>query len=188
MRPIRIVPILLIAAACAPRTVPSASAPPESAPVIHATSTGMEVRLQTGEQGVSSPIEAPPALVFDALISVMTDFEIEPDILESRVRRYGATRITRSRMAGEATNTLLRCGNQGAGPSAVARLRIRLSVVSQVDAADDGSSLLTTRVEGTATPVDGTSTSMVNCTSTGKLEERIARGVGMVVAARQPRG
>lgn len=185
MRWILILPALLTLG-CAPRNTPGTGGPPDAAPSIHATSTGIEVRLSNPEHGLSAPLPAAPPIVFDALISVMQDWEIEPDVLDSRQRRYGANRITRSRIAGESSADLLRCANMGAGPSAVGRLRIRLSVLSQVDPGEDGGSVLTTRVEGTATPVDGTSTSMVNCISTGKLEERIANAVRMVVAVRAP--
>jgi hypothetical protein len=176
----------LLALGCAARNTPGTGGPPDAAPLIHATSTGVEVRLSNPEHGLSAPLRAAPPIVFDALISVMQDWDIDPDILDSRQRRYGANRINRSRIAGESSSDLLRCANRGAGPSAVGRLRIRLSVLSQVDPGEDGGSVLTTRVEGTATPVDGTSTSMVNCISTGKLEERIADAVRLVVAARAP--
>ena len=77
-------------------------------------------------------------------------------------------------LGGERLSRLLDCGIDVTGPNAD-YYEVRLTVMSGVRAADDGSSALTTRVTAYA-QANGQS-SNVRCGSTGRLEEKIAAAI-----------
>jgi hypothetical protein len=92
-------------------------------------------------------------------------------------RSFGNPEVTSRTLAGSRTDSFFRCANEGAGPSAVNRFRIRFSITTTVAAAEDGTTRLTTDVVATGRPWEGTSSGAVICASKGTLEAAIERGV-----------
>jgi hypothetical protein len=168
---------LLLGCGTASPSIPD-NRPPELPPRAESSATGTEVRLANNEQGVARKLAVPPGDVWTALTEVYQDLELEPDFVDPRTHQIGNRRLTRSQVAGEAAEALVRCASEGSGPSAANRFRITLSILSRVDAAGADSQLRTT-VTGSASRVDGSSVSRVNCFSKGILEKRILDGVGL---------
>jgi len=157
--------------------------PPELPPRAEVTAGGTEVRLANNEQGITRKLAAPQADVWAALTEVYKDLNLEPDVIDPRTRQIGSRRLTRSQVAGEAAQALVRCANEGSGPSGANRYRITLSIASRVDA-DEAGSQLRTIVTGTASRVDGSSVNRVGCFSKGVLETRILNGVALKLGLR----
>lgn len=175
MRITVLAPLLLAACASASTTVAD-ERPSNLPPSVTRTSSGAEVRISNNDRGVIDDIPVNPAVVWDALLGVYDDFDLEPDNLDPNRRRIGISRLTKSTIAGEKSSDLARCGNQGAGPSAASRFRVTFVIQSAVVPNGRGATLQTL-VQASATPVDGTSVSRVACVSTGALEKRLHEGV-----------
>lgn len=159
------------------RAVPN-DRPVELPPSVTNTGSSVEVRTSNPDRGFTMEIAVPPEQAWQALLETFNDFEFEPDGIDTRTRQIAVEGLSRSRIAGERAESLVRCGNSGAGPSAASRFRIRFSFVSRV-LPDEGSSIVHTRVQASATPIDGSSIGRVGCVSTGSLEERIHTGVSV---------
>ena len=160
---------LLMACASAPPPMPT------TGPSAHVsdTETGGLVRLSQDSKSTSISLDAPAAKVWGVLPAVYRRLGITPERNEAATMTIGTQAYTQSRLDGKRTLEWVRCGNQGAGPSSGGMLRTRFTILSVVrPAANDRADLVTT-ITGTATPVEGTSTGPISCTSTGDLEQRI---------------
>lgn len=167
----------LLTSACAPAGS-SSSAQSSSSPA-----TTVDLQMQDGGairlEAASAPavmLNASPEQVWAVLPAVYAALEIPGEVNDPAARAYGTRRFTRNRLDGKRITHFIRCGSQGAGSGAlpVSSYRVRLSVLSSVEpAATSGVALLTTRVQGSAMSVDGTSSASVGCSSTGALEQRI---------------
>jgi len=150
--------------------------PPQLPPSAQSTAGGTEVRLANNDQGVTRKLAAPPDDVWAALTRVYEDLQLDPDMIDSRTHQIGIRKLTRSSVAGQSADALVRCGQEGSGPSGANRFRITLSIQSRVNADGEGSQL-STIVTGTASRVDGSSVNRVDCFSKGVLETRILNDV-----------
>ena len=166
----------LVSSGCSSATSSAGSGPGPSANVSE-TETGGFIRLNNDSKSVSVTLDAPPDKVWKVLPAVYGRLGISTEISDAFARMTGTTTFTQSRLAGKRTLDWIRCGNQGAGPSAGGMYRIRLSISSTARAGQDGKTDLVTDVSGTATRMEGTSTGAVACVSTGELEQRIVQVV-----------
>lgn len=177
-----VVPIVsacvLLASACT-----SADSPP-SGQAPSPLGTRIEIQMLDGAPAIRMDatraptvlLGASPEQVWGAIPAVYAALEIPAEIAEPAAFTYGTTRFTRSRLGGDRITRFLRCGSQGSGSGAlpVTAYRVRLSVISSVEPGTTaGTARLTTRVQGSATSVEGTGSAMVGCSSTGELEQRI---------------
>lgn len=188
MRPgLPVVPLLVIGivAGCGTSSGPRvpANQPPDLPPAVIGDGSTIEVRVSNPERGVAHELPFSANEVWQALTDVYSDYDIEPDVVDPRGRQLGVERLTRSTIAGERSDNLARCGNEGAGPSAASRFRIRFEIVSRVVPEGTGA-VLHTRVQASASPVDGSSIGTVACVSTGRLEQRIMQGVALKLGIR----
>lgn len=172
----RLAPLSLLAllAACGPAVYSPGAGPAEPNPRIVETSTGLEVHVRNDEAAVTGTVDAPLERVWAVLPEVYRDLGIPAGVLDADSHAFGNQRVSVTRVGGERVGAFVRCGNEGAGPSAANGYRTRLSVVTALQR-DGGKTTVATRVGGTGSPVEGTSTEAVACVSNGRLEERIAR-------------
>jgi hypothetical protein len=140
----------------------------------------VSVRLGEDVPPPSQPLEASIDRVWAALPAVYAQMGIKVTYRDSTAYALGNRRFTDRQAAGRAVADLVRCGHQGAGPSAVSGHRITLSIVTSLRAEARDRTTLVTAIRGTAEPVEGTSTSRVRCVSNGDLESRVYQ----LVAAR----
>lgn len=169
--------ILLVLATISCASASSAPAPARNTgpASITETETGNFVRLNEESGGTTAIVAASPDRVWALLPEVYQELEIAGDVLDASTRTFGIRSYTQSRLAGKRTAELVRCGNQGAGPSASGAYRTRLSITTTVQPEAADRTRLTTEVSGSATSVEGTSTGAVRCVSTGELEQRIRK-------------
>lgn len=165
--------VALAAAACAPAASSPRPTPAGPPPSLTVTSTEVTVRLSENAGVAPLRLDAPLERVWEALPAVYETLGIPVEVNDASTRTYGTRRYTYGRLGGKRTMDYVRCGHQGAGPSAVSSYRVRVTIVSSVGPAPDEKSVLATEVTGVAMPVDGTSTGAVRCVTTGDLERRI---------------
>jgi hypothetical protein len=134
----------------------------------------LDVRLTRDERGMNLVLARPADVVWAAIPGVYEELGIEPELIDTPSRQYGSNAVTGLRVAGIPMSEVARCGAQATGLQATTRMRVRLTVITTVTPLDDRSSVLSTRVTGQGSRIDGTSTGSSDCVSTGKLEERIA--------------
>lgn len=169
---------LLAACAAAPGssgTVVTGPAPSE--PAIIGTSTGTMVRVSGDNTALAYSVSAPVERIWTALPMVYDALGIPVAHSDPATRQMGNRRIIGTRVGGEPMDTYVRCANQGAGPSAMARHRVTLSVITALQPEANGKTTMATQVSGTATPIEGTSSGAILCVSTGRLEARIHDGI-----------
>ncbi|MBB4635388.1 hypothetical protein [Longimicrobium terrae] len=123
--------------------------------------------------------------VWAILPDVLREMGIEPQVDPSRERVMGNVRITAPRVAGERTGRYMACGNENSGPASAGQFRIRLNLVTQVRAEEQGSRTFT-RLIGTANSVNGSGNQVVGCTSTGALERKLGEAIAARLAAPAP--
>lgn len=148
----------------------------EPTPRAEETSTGFSFRINSQVTAIEHPLGAPADSVWAALPEVLREMGIAPQMNAAGDRTIGNQRITARRVAGDRTDNYVRCGNQGAGPSAMAAMRVRLSLLTTVRPESDTRSRLFTEVTGTATPVEGSGGTTL-CASTGALEKKLAEAL-----------
>jgi hypothetical protein len=148
----------------------------EPAPRVEETANGFSIRINSQVAAIEKQIAAPADSVWAALPEVLRELGIAPQVSAGRDRVIGNQRITARRVAGDRTDIYVRCGNEGAGASAMSAMRIRLSLLTTVRPEGDTRSRLFTEVTGTANPVEGTGGTIL-CASTGALEQKLAEAV-----------
>lgn len=171
----RTAPCLLLAAlaACAPSGTGPTRPPAGPGPSIVETDSGITFRLQDDTQGVERVVAAPVDRVRAALPEVYAQLGITGAGTDPANGVFGSPKVTAARLDGERTSVYVRCGNDGAGPSAGMGYRIQLSVLTSL--AEEGSrTRVTTRVGGFGSPVGGSGSGAVLCVSNGRLEARLA--------------
>ena len=124
-----------------------------------------------------SPLSAPPGRAFEALKKVYEEIGVPPGTHDPATGRFGNTDFYKSRRFGnEALSAYLNCGESFTGPVAN-NYRIYMSLLSIVRPDGKGASELETAFSAQAQNMEGTSADRISCGSTGRLEERIRRGV-----------
>ena len=130
-----------------------------------------------------SPIPAAPSRTFDALKAVYEELGIPPGTNDPSTGRIGNTDFWKQRrLANEALSTFLSCGESLTGPVANT-YRIYISLLSVVRPDGKGGAELETAFNAQAQNMEGSSGDRITCGSTGKLEERLRRGVLLKVGA-----
>ena len=103
---------------------------------------------------------------------VFDDLEVPVTMVNGEAKLLGAveTRV-RSRLGQHRLSRLLRCGSRPTGPVAD-QYEVYLTAVTQIEALDDGRSLVVTHVAAKALP-GGYSGNAIRCATTGRLERAI---------------
>lgn len=172
--------ILLASCASAPQNpLPSSAAPAR----VLEDESGASLRLSPETSTSESVLAAPVERVWALLPSTYETLGIPAQPLDAASHTYGTRKFTGSRIGGKRASEYIRCGNEGAGPSATSALRMQLAVATSVQAAAPGRTVLRTQITGSATPVDGSSTGVLLCASRGNLEEQIAALLAQRLAA-----
>lgn len=169
--------LVMPAMACAssPGSAPLEGAASGGRPELKEASSGTVIQLPGDQPSRRIEVEASPDTAWAALPLVYEELGIAGRVLDTGSRTFGARRFRTRQIGGRRTEEYVRCASQSMGPSAVAGYRLELSVVSRVERSPGGQGAVSTYVTGSASAIDGTSTSPVRCVTTGRLEERIAR-------------
>ena len=140
-------------------------------------SEGTISNIQPGVDRVSHGIEASPAAAWDALVQVYGNLGIEIAGLDNGTRVITNPDLTVSRrIGGERLSRYLDCGSGSIG-GAADTYRIKMNILSHVEANPDGKSTVHTTIQAVANNPEGTSNTRIPCASTHQLEHRIAAAV-----------
>lgn len=166
-----ILPLLLLLAGCAPAAgVDAVDGRPTR--VMDAGGTA-DVYVRSSVHAEEVTISAPADSVFPALIQAFQDAGLVVSGVERASRVVGAQGMEISRRLGDLPlSTLVECGSSLSGP-VVNTARVRLDVISRLVPARADQTTVRTTVTATARPTQGTSASVLGCTSTGRLEAQI---------------
>jgi hypothetical protein len=132
------------------------------------------------------PIPAVPGRAVEALRAVYAELGVPPGTYDPAAGRVGNTNFYKTHKLGnEAISAYLNCGSSLEG-SAADNDRIYISLISVVRPDGSGASELETAFSAQAQKMDGASSDRIACGTTGRLEERIQKGVLAKVAAGRP--
>jgi hypothetical protein len=164
--------VLVFLAACtAAATRPVSTA---SDPIVMVDATGPVVHTQSS--GITAQFNASPDSVFKALIAAYDELGMSGAVVDPSQRLVKRSNMAIARtFAGAGVASLFDCGSGISGPYAE-RGRIDMTVTSMVTPAGDAPSVTTT-VEATVMPSDGTAAGRQRCVSRGGIEERIRRSI-----------
>jgi hypothetical protein len=130
-----------------------------------------------------APIAAPPGRAFEALKVVYGELGVPPGTNDPATGRFGNTDFWKQRRLGnEAMSTFLNCGESFTGPVAN-NYRIYISLLSIIRPDGKGASELETGFSAQAQNMEGSAGDRIACGSTGRLEERIRKGVLLKLGA-----
>ena len=130
-----------------------------------------------------APIPAAPSRAFEALKKVYEEIGVPPGTNDPGTGRFGNTDFWKTRrLANEPISAFLNCGEGFTGPAANS-YRIYISLISVVRPDGKGGSELETAFAAQGQNMEGTSSDRIPCGSTGKLEERIRKGVLLKLGA-----
>lgn len=130
-----------------------------------------------------SAVPAAPSRTFEAVKAVYEELGIPAGTHDPATGRFGNTDFYKTRrLANEAMSSFLNCGESFTG-SVANNYRIYMSLLSMVRPDGKGGSELETAFSAQAQNMEGSSGDRISCGSTGKLEERIRRGVLLKVGS-----
>jgi len=173
--------ILLVATtgSCASSPGPDVSPPSQRTVAVDDS----KVYRTTVMANAKSPIPAAPSRTFEAVKAVYEELGIPAGTHDPSTGRFGNTDFYKTRrLANDAMSTFLNCGESFTG-SVANNYRIYMSLLSMVRPDGKGGSELETAFTAQAQNMEGSSGDRISCGSTGKLEERIRRGVLLKVGA-----
>jgi hypothetical protein len=175
----RVVPSLLLfaLASCASSgTTIEQPATTQTVRVTGSAAGNLSVGMSATTDAKVTTLAFAPADVWRVLPGVFESFAIPLSSIDDKTRVLGNTGFNiRRRLGSIPLPRLIDCGTTQGGPSAET-YDIRLSVLTQVRAADGGSSSIITTVDAMGRPV-AFSGEYVRCSSTSALETRIADAV-----------
>jgi hypothetical protein len=167
-------PLLLVAAACAPTATPATPAPDR---VLAVDANGNVIRRSTADENARATIKAPIDKVWPALVLAYADMGIEPSVADRGAGRYGNGNFTAPRrINGRPLAEFYNCGSGLTGPY-IENGRLTANVVTTLQPGPDGTTLSSTYATGTLRRNDGTSSDPIVCASTGALEEALRRAI-----------
>ena len=163
----------------------SSSRGPDVAPPAERTVAvdDQQVYRTTVIANAKADVPAAPSRTFEAVKAVYEDLGVPPGTHDPATGRFGNTDFWKSRrFANEPMSMFLNCGESFTGPVAN-NYRIYISLMSVVRPDGKGGSELETAFSASAQNMEGSSGDRIACGSTGKLEERIRKGVLLKVGA-----
>jgi hypothetical protein len=171
--PLVLCPALIVTFACAPAGTPT----PAPERVLAVDSDGRVIRRSTADENSRVSFAAPIDKVWPALVLAYADLGIEPSVADRSAGRYGnGNFVAPRRFAGRSLGEFFSCGS-GLTGQYIDNGRLTANVVTNIQAAPDGTTTGVTYASGTLRRNDGTSTEPIVCASTGALEEQLRRSV-----------
>ena len=173
-RPLALAALL---AACAPATPGDPPAPSRDSRVINSGGT-VDVYLAPDRTHAEVTVSAPPARAWEAVRETYTALGIPAGTSDAQTLTYGNQKLTARRRLGDTPlSRYLNCGQTVVGAPVAENYRVTLAILSTVHPTPGGGSRVTTRLGASAESIEGGSSNVVACGSTGVLEARIGEGV-----------
>jgi hypothetical protein len=181
----RLVVALALAAACAPAT-PGVTAPARGPHMDRAPGGVMKgeitIHIEPDRSTINTRIPEPVERVWTAAQEAYRQLGIPVTSRDDAGHVLGNLRFAPGRrLLEERLSAFLHCTEDQMGARVADTHRVTIDVRTAVVAAPLGSEVRTA-VVGEARPVSGTSNSLIACTSTGRLERRIATAIQLVLS------
>ena len=143
-----------------------------------------DIEIQGEDLTRRDEIPAPVGRVTRALVTAYERSGLDPDWVDPEKNIVGRTEINLSReLDGRALAEFFHCGITSTGSQIAAHSRVTVSVVSNVETTETGSSLAT-QVEAVAHPLTAEGGQWHECTSTGELESTLRQRVANLLGLR----
>lgn len=166
---------LLLVAACSPGSTRA----PEGPPSVIVTGTGAHVQLSGGARDQAAQVEAAPATVWPALLRVYDELGLSVSSVNTAQRQVGSRKMFSRRLGGERLSRYVDCGAGSVGAPNADSYLVTLLVDTRLEEATTAAApgtVLHTTVSGNGKD-PGSSKDPIRCTSTSRLEARIAEMV-----------
>jgi hypothetical protein len=174
-----------MAMGCAGSTGPVVEAGPRDATTTVSTVSDagtVDLRTTRSDPTGSFSIAAPADRVWRVLSTVYTDLKLSATTLDTQARRIGVENARlRRQLGGTRMSKYISCGERLGNPVADTD-DIALTLFTQVVPAGGEASTLRTLVEATARQ-SGSGGTLINCATTGELEQRIVSMVRAQIAS-----
>lgn len=132
------------------------------------------------------PVPMAPSRVFEAVKAVYEEIGVPPGTHDPSTGRFGNLDFWKQRRFGnEPMSSFIHCGEGFTGPVAN-NYRIYMSLISVVRPDGKGGSELETAFSAAAQNMEGSSSDRIACGTTGRLEERIRKGVFLKLGVPAP--
>jgi hypothetical protein len=140
--------------------------------------------LERPEDAPSSvTLAAPRDTVWAAVEAVFKQLAVPITFSDPKAGELGTVNSKQYRRLGkQVLSSFLRCGEGMTGPNAETYV-VFISVIGFLRPAPDSATMLVTLVTGHAIDLPNGRNEMVHCTTTGRLEDRIAKAVAKRVGA-----
>lgn len=126
--------------------------------------------MTEGARAEATQVDSPPQAVWDAVKKVYADLEIPVTVDNPPGHQLGNLKFVKSRqMAGRAMTEFINCGQSMTGPNA-ATFRITMSLMTDVNPDGKGGTKLQTTFVASGQDVTGSSSFVIPCGTTGRLE------------------
>jgi hypothetical protein len=179
--------VILILGACAQ---PRVNAPPPrvDSPLdrqVGVSSNGVAIRNEAADGTHAAVVRAPIERVWAAVNAVYAEIGVPTTAVDSAGYQLGNGQFQfRRQLGGQPASRYFDCGLSITGPRADEG-QIRAVIATRLTAAPDGTTLMSTTVHGAVQSSSGTTSSRMDCSSTGRLESRMESAVAQRVAAMQ---
>lgn len=167
---------VLLSLGCATSPGTQANVPQERVTVVTAGLGAMNVH-STADAAGTYWADAPIDQVWTVLPQIYEELGVQLAVHDSVGKRIGNASFRVRRIGGTRLSQYLRCGGSGATATPNAdRYQVTMSLTTRLSEAPEGGTGIVTLLGASARPRDVGGT-VVNCASTGRLEERISEMV-----------
>jgi hypothetical protein len=169
------VPLLVLAAGCAPTNASSFDPGPDR--ILSVSADGRVLRQATGDEGTRATFSARKDRVWKALMATYADLGITPTVADAATGQYGSMAfVVPRRLASRPIGQFFHCGSSFTGAS-VDNGQVTAVVLTTLTPLSDSTTSAATQVRGTLRPNDGSSGGVSACTTTGALEEHLRKAI-----------
>lgn len=167
----RVLSIVVLLVACTPGAGSTSGPAPEAPSQINRTTGGYDVQLANAAKPVAATLPISPARLWPIALHAYTSLGLRADVVDSVGHRVWTRReAAYHSMAHQRLSSLFDCGSDLTGAIADDwRLQVNaLMAVAPAESPDHSSVVMSMVV--TATPVGGSSSTVTQCSSRGRLE------------------
>ena len=162
-------PALLLAGGCATTSTPAHDEAPER--ILTVDATGRVIRQSTTDEHSTAAFAAPMEKVWRALVSSYAEAGIEPTISDPGAGRHGsAAFVVPRRLLDKPIWQYFDCG-VGLNGRLAENGRITALIITTLLPQPDGTTTASTQVTASLRRTDSATNTLLNCESTGALEE-----------------
>jgi len=170
---------VILSLGCATSSGAPADVAPERVTVVTAGLGAMDVRT-TADAAGSYWADAPVDQVWAVLPQIYEELGVPLAVHDSDAKAIGNSSFRVRRIGGTRLSQYLRCGTGVTATPNADRYQVTISLTTRISEANEGGTAIRTVVGATARPRD-VGGSVVNCASTGRLENRISEMVAEAV-------